>query len=278
MHKPIGVHIQITLAILMVCFLTLSGCASKKAAVKIEPATKAVSVAPAKTINTAANDADPADDDLDADFDDDEITAEVKQVADPLEPINRVMFHFNDKVYFWVLKPVARGYRFVVPSDIRLVVKNFFFNLAAPIRVANCLLQAKGKAAAAEVGRFFINSTIGILGFADLTENNPDFNPPAEDLGQTLGRYGIGNGFYIVWPFLGPSTLRDSIGSFGDTFLSPIYYVQPWSVKLGIKAYEVVNETSFRIGDYEALKEAALEPYTSLRNAYIQNRRKKVEE
>jgi len=103
-------------------------------------------------------------------------------------------------------------------------------------------------------------------------------NPGEEDLGQTLGSYGIGNGFYIVWPILGPSTLRDSMGMVGDWFLNPVSYVEPTETYLEIRAVETVNETSFKIGDYESLKEAAIDPYVALRNAYIQHRKKKVEE
>lgn len=286
MGRPIWGYIAKSLAVLSIAFLMLSGCAAKRTSLKKEPVTQTASVAPAakpaaadsSTFEKTSEKEDALDDDLAADFDDGETTAPAPQVADPLEPVNRVMFHFNDKAYYWVLKPVARGYRFIVPGDVRLAVKNFFFNLATPIRLANCLLQFKGKAAVAETGRFFINSTVGILGFGNVTENMPEFNPPEEDLGQTLGSYGIGNGLYIIWPILGPSTLRDSVGRFGDTFLSPISYVQPWELALGIRAYEIVNETSLRIGDYEAFKEAALEPYTSMRNGYIQNRLKKVAE
>lgn len=103
----------------------------------------------------------------DLDFLEEEAEEETVQVADPLKPWNRAMFHFNDKFYFWVLKPVTQGYRFVIPEDIRVGVKNFFNNLAAPIRVANSLLQGKWGGAWAEFSRFFINSTVGVLGLAD---------------------------------------------------------------------------------------------------------------
>jgi phospholipid-binding lipoprotein MlaA len=201
------------------------------------------------------------------------------QIADPLAPWNKVMFQFNDKVYFWILKPVARGYRVVVPHVVRNSVKNFFVNLAFPARFVNSLLQAKGQNATNELGRFLFNSTVGVLGFWDAAGKfYPDLNPVSEDLGQTLGRYRMGNGFYIVWPVLGPSTLRDSVGLFGDRFLNPVAYVEPTEASLGISAYDKVNGLSFRIGDYEALKDAALDPYEAFRDAYIQYRSKKVAE
>ena len=99
-----------------------------------------------------------------------------------------------------------------------------------------------------------------------------------EDLGQTLGTYGIGNGFYIVWPFIGPSSLRDTVGLVGDGFLTPVYYVNPWEASLGIEANDKINDTSLHIGDYEDLKESAVDPYVAIRDAYTQHRKKEVEE
>lgn len=202
----------------------------------------------------------------------DEKPSAAATVSDPLVSWNRLMFHFNDKLYFWVLKPVAKGYRAVFPAPVRTGVKNFFFNITTPIRFASCLLQGKLGPAGRELGRFFINSTIGVLGFGNPARDFPKFNPPQEDLGQTLGVYGLGNGLYIVWPVLGPSTLRDSVGMVGDYFLDPVNYVTPWWDSAAIDGVDTINSTSFRIGDYEALKSAALDPYEALRDAYIQNR------
>jgi phospholipid-binding lipoprotein MlaA len=217
-------------------------------------------------------------DDGNLDFFDEETEEEVVEVADPLLPLNRAMFHFNDRLYFWVLKPVARGYRAVIPTPVRSGVRNFFHNLTMPIRMLSCILQGKGRAASAELTSFLINSTVGVLGFGNPAKRWPELNPSDEDLGQTFGTYGIGNGFYIVWPVLGPSTLRDSVGMVGDWFLNPVSYVSPTEAYLGIRAVDTVNETSFRIGDYESVKEAAIDPYVAFRNAYIQYRKKKVEE
>ncbi len=211
-------------------------------------------------------------------FFDKDTKEEVVHVADPLSPWNRAMFHFNDKLYFWLLKPISRGYRAVIPTPVRSGVKNFFRNITMPIRMVSCLLQGKGRAASAELSRFLINSTVGVLGFGNPARRWPELNPSEEDLGQTLGSYGIGNGFYIVWPVLGPSTLRDSVGMVGEWFLDPVSYVDPTEAYLEIWTLDKVNETSFRIGDYESLKEAAIDPYVAFRNAYIQYRKKKVEE
>jgi len=222
------------------------------------------------------NKEDSSDDSLE--FFGEDAKEEVVQVADPLSPWNRAMFHFNDKLYFWLLKPLSRGYKAVIPTPVRSGVKNFFHNLTMPIRMVSCLLQGKGRAASAELSRFLINSTVGVFGFGNPARRWPELDPSEEDLGQTLGSYGIGNGFYIVWPILGPSTMRDSIGMVGDWFLDPVSYVHPTEAYLEIWTLDKVNETSFKIGDYESLKEAAIDPYVALRNAYIQHRKKKVEE
>lgn len=214
---------------------------------------------------------------FDDNFFEDEFEENKVQIADPLAPWNKAMFHLNDKLYFWLLKPLARAYKAVTPDIFRIGVKNFFCNLAFPIRFVNCILQGKGNDASIEFARFFMNSTLGVLGFGSPADDQPHLTPPdEEDLGQTLAKYGAGNGIYIVWPVIGPSTLRDSVGMVGDFFLNPVSYVEPGEAELGLKGFEKVNQTSFRIGDYEALKKAAIDPYTAVRNVYLQFREKKV--
>jgi phospholipid-binding lipoprotein MlaA len=206
-----------------------------------------------------------------------EMKPAVTHVADPLAPWNRIMFKFNDKMYFWVLKPVARGYNAVVPTFFRDCIQNFFTNLGTPVRMANCILQAKGEAAIAELAKCLTNSTIGVLGFGNPARHFPALNPDGEDLGQTLGRYGIGQGIYLVWPLLGPSTLRDSLGLAGDYFLEPTSYIHPFAASLGVDSVQKVNKTSLQLGQYEAFKASAIEPYSAARDAYLQYRQGKVE-
>ena len=146
-------------------------------------------------------------------------------IKDPIEPINRAFFQFNDKLYFWVMKPIAVGYSFVTPEPVRIGVNNFFYNLSFPVRFINCLLQGKGLAASDEVVRFFINSTVGMAGFLDVATNKLEIKKNEVDLGLTFGRWGMGPVFYINWPILGPSTLRDTVGFAGDAFLYPISYI-----------------------------------------------------
>ena len=132
----------------------------------------------------------------------------------PLEPFNRAMYHFNDKLYFWLLKPVAQGYGKVVPEAARVGVSNFFANLAFPIRFVNCLLQANFEGAAAELGRFTVNTLWGVGGFLDpASSKDINLSKQDEDFGQTLGAYGLGQGFFINWPIFGPSSPRDTVGA-----------------------------------------------------------------
>ncbi|UCF84408.1 MAG: VacJ family lipoprotein [Desulfobacteraceae bacterium] len=198
-------------------------------------------------------------------------------IADPLEPINRIFFHFNDKLYFWVLKPVATGYKKVAPEPLRISVRNFFSNLFTPIRAVNCLLQGKFKGFGNELLRFVANSTVGMLGFMDPAKTALNLEKQDEDFGQTLGLYGLGPGFFINWPILGPSSLRGTVGVVGDGFIDPLnYLVDSTLYNAATRGYEQVNTTSLTIGEYESLKKAALDPYVSLRDAYYQYRKNKI--
>ena len=211
------------------------------------------------------------------DYANDTFKEERVEIADPLEPFNRAMHQFNDKLYFWALKPVAQGYKTVVPEPARISVKNFFSNLGFPARFLSCLLQADFSGAATESGRFTINTVWGIGGLLDPSSGKElDLQKQDTDLGQTLGVYGVGQGFYIVWPVLGPSSPRDSVRYCRRLFsVSRLLYFS--LVRLvGSLDYEEVNATSLRIGDYESLKDAAIDPYVAFRDAYIQYRLKKV--
>ena len=193
-------------------------------------------------------------------------------IADPIEPLNRAFFVFNEKAYYWVFKPVARGYNFVVNEDIRVSIRNFFNNLGTPARVVNNLLQGNLRATGTELLRFFMNSTMGILGLFDTARDGFGIEQKDADLGQTLGKYGIGQGMYLVLPVLGSTTLRDAAGDFGDAYLSPITYIEPQGAAVGVWAYREVNKVSLRLGMYEELTAAALDPYIAVRDFYIQNR------
>ncbi len=200
------------------------------------------------------------------------------EIYDPIEPVNRAFFHFNDKLYFWVLKPVATGYTKIFPEPLRVSVRNFFHNIFMPVRAVNCLLQGKIKGFGTEIARFVVNSTMGVCGFGDAAKTAFNIDKRDEDFGQTLGFYGLGPGIYINWPLLGPSSIRDTVGMVGDGFLNPVNYVEPVKYSIAIKAYDQINRASLSIGQYEALKKAAFDPYISLREAYYENRCYKIRE
>lgn len=199
------------------------------------------------------------------------------EIADPLEPVNRAFYTFNDKLYFWVMKPVAKGYNRVFPEPMRVSFNNFFSNIATPIRVVNAFLQADFKGAGTEVFRFVVNTTMGVFGFGDAGREVFGVEKREADFGQTLGVYGLGPAFFINWPFLGPSDLRDSFGYAGDYFLDPVNYTPFWT-EVGAKGTDRVNSTSLMLGRYESLKRAALDPYISLRNAYHMYRLNQIKE
>ena len=215
----------------------------------------------------------------DEEFDllEEELDEQEVKVPDPLEPVNRLMFGFNDVLYFWIFEPVAGTYKAVVPQPVRLGVRNFFQNVSTPARYVNCLLQGKGPQAGTELHRLWVNTTEGILGFGDPAKDRYGLEPTYEDLGQTLAVHGMEDGFYIVWPLLGPSTLRDSLGRVGDAFLNPVRYVEPCGVSVGLSATRGINEGSLHVGEYEEFKASSLEPYIAMREGYIQYRHESIQ-
>ena len=226
----------------------------------------------------------------DEDFDeeeleeDEEFEDEVAEINDPLYPINYAFFNLNDILYVVIMKPAAQTYNFFIPVEFRTVISNFFYNLRFPIRFVNSLLQFKGTKAAQELGAFLLNSTIGLAGLGEVG-SHWDLKPSPEDLGQTLGFWGAGNGFYIMYPILGPSSLRDSARFVDSYFLDPVGWLQydkfggySWRTTLAITAYDKFNELSLEYEDIDALKEAALDPYVAIRDAYVEHRNKLIAE
>jgi|FLOH01.1.fsa_nt_gi phospholipid-binding lipoprotein MlaA len=201
----------------------------------------------------------------------DEATVEL---ADPLEGINRIAFAFNDRLHDWVLQPVSRVYSAVLPADLRLCLKNFFCNLSSPVFLANDLLQGKFVDGAVVVSRFVLNSTIGIGGLVDVAESDFGLKLQKEDLGQTLGIWGVGDGFYICWPLLGPSTLRDSVGMVGDGLLHPLelYQGAGKTAPLAYTATRQLNRFSLNPDIYTDVRRFSLDPYVAMRQAYAEYR------
>ena len=260
------------LTALALCCLLLAACAAanppRPAA---EPRLLAAADGPASDAGAFSDESTAK---LDALLDEDYEQAQTNatRIADPLEPVNRVFFQFNDKLYFYVLKPTARVYNAATPEIMRVGVKNVFDNLRYPIRLVSCLLQGKGGDALRETGSFLLNSTLGMLGLFDLAKNHESLKTNREDLGQTFGAWGAGHGFYLVLPVLGSTSLRDGLGGAGDSFLDPVTYLTPWEHSLAVKGYDKFNGVALSLGDYEALKQAAIDPYLAVRDAYVQHR------
>lgn len=199
------------------------------------------------------------------------------ETSDPLESMNRVFFEVNDKLYFWVLKPVNRAYSTVVPLDFRQCFGNFFDNIAAPVHVVNNLLQGKFAGAGIDLSRFLINSTAGVLGLGDPALRSFGLEPQLEDFGQTLGVWGVGEGAYLYLPIIGPLTLRDSVGFAGDTVTHPATYVCAGYLEgTGYYTADKVNLLSLHPDLYEDMKKFSLDPYISMRQVYLEYRRNKV--
>ena len=194
-------------------------------------------------------------------------------MPDPLMPVNRFFFQVNDKLYFYALKPVARGYKAVLPERVRVCVKNFLYNLAMPVRLINCVLQLKPGKAGIVLGRFILNTTIGAGGLFDPAASKFGLEKVDEDTGQTFGVYGMKEISYLNVPILGPSNVRDLLGYVGDTVMHPLFYVSPWWIFFAEVALDKVNTTSLTLGEYEEFKASALDPYTAMKDAYFQHRR-----
>jgi phospholipid-binding lipoprotein MlaA len=198
-----------------------------------------------------------------------------KNPADPFEGFNRGVYEFNEAVDKAVLKPVAEGYRFVVPQFIRSSVGNFFSNLNDVLVALNNVLQGKFKAAYSDFGRVAINSTIGVLGLFDVA-SEAGIEKHDEDFGQTLGWWGVRDGPFIMLPFFGPSTARDTVGRVGDYFTDAVTYVDPTRSRNVLWGTRVVNRRSELLDASKVLETAALDPYEFIRDAYLQRRRNLV--
>jgi len=198
-------------------------------------------------------------------------------LPDPLYYLNKGVFHFNDALYTYALTPATHIYRGIVPEPARRGVINFYNNLTAPVRIVNCLLQGKTESAGVELGPFMVNSTIGILGFWNAAAREPNLSPQpdSEDLGQTFGVWGMGHGFYLCVPVIGPSTLRDGLGLAGDSFIDPVFYISS-ELSPFLRISERLNWLSYHLGEYEEIKAGALDPYESFKDIYLQYRQKAV--
>lgn len=208
----------------------------------------------------------------------DQIAAEVSTNPadhDPLERFNRAMFAVNDFLDSYLLVPIAKAYRFIMPETLREMGRNFFESLNEPVVAINDLLQADFENAGVSASRFFINSTVGLFGFFEVAERLELKEHPA-DFGQTLHHYGVGKGAYIVLPFFGPSTLRDTVGTGIDSLLNPIGYLLDAETRLYLKASEIVVKREGSLDQVEELKKGSVDYYAAVRSAWQQNRAREL--
>ena len=191
---------------------------------------------------------------------------------DPLEGFNRARYSFNDGFDQAIDKPVASAYRDVLPSPIRTGVRNFFGNIADLWIGVNNLLQGKPIEFMSDWVRFAFNSTIGLFGFIDVA-SDMGIEKHDEDFGQTFGRWGAGDGAYIVWPFLGSSGVRDSFGLIFDLGLDPVLQHEPVRVRNAMTILRATGKRADLLDASRILEEAALDKYVFQRDAYLQRRR-----
>ncbi len=195
-------------------------------------------------------------------------------VYDPLEPMNRMFFTFNDLAFEWVLDPALSGYAYIVPEELRICVDNFFSNLSSPLRFVHSLLQGEFEQSGIVLKRFLINSTAGVYGLVDVASQEYGMAPQKADFGQTLGRWGLGEGPYLYWPVLGPSNLRDTVGLAADSFaIYSLYFYDNSSLDLTQNAVDRLNMLSLKKETYKELKKFSLDPYAASRQAYLDYRR-----
>jgi phospholipid-binding lipoprotein MlaA len=194
---------------------------------------------------------------------------------DPIEPVNRAIFAFNDGLDRAIIKPVAEGYRAVMPGMLRTGVTNFFSNIEDVWIAVNNLLQGKAEAGLGDVMRVAINSTFGLLGVIDVA-SDAGLDKHSEDFGQTLGRWGFGSGPYLVLPFFGPSSLRDGIGWMFDSGADPVVHIGDVGTRNTAYVVRVADRRANLLDATQMLEEAAIDKYTFTRESYLQRRRSQV--
>jgi len=191
---------------------------------------------------------------------------------DPLESFNRAIYKFNDVADGAVIKPISKGYKNIAPTFIVKGVNNFFNNIRDVVTVINELLQGKIEYAANDTGRILVNSTIGLLGFVDVHSMNGG-ERRKEDFGQTLGYWGVGQGAYLVLPFIGPSSTRDAVGFVTDTLaFDPISYINNVRGRNQVRILQFIDARTELLNASAIMDEASLDPYAFQRDAYLQYR------
>ncbi|MBS1106944.1 MAG: putative VacJ-like lipoprotein [Deltaproteobacteria bacterium] len=197
--------------------------------------------------------------------------------SDPLEPMNRPIFAGNQALDRFVIDPVSQVYGKVIPVPVKRAVRSIFANLNAPVSLVNQVLQLRARTAARTLGRFALNSTLGFGGIFDPAAEL-GWNEQRADFGQTLGNYGVGPGFYLVLPLLGPSTARDAVGSAVDLLLRIDTWLLPLPGQLFLGGGFGISERDTRREELRALREGSIDFYAAVRSAYLQTREARIRE
>ncbi|MEO8410087.1 MAG: VacJ family lipoprotein [Propionivibrio sp.] len=194
---------------------------------------------------------------------------------DPYEGFNRAVFQVNEAIDKAVIKPVAQGYDAAAPLPVKVGVGNFFGNLADAWTAINNFLQGKGGQGFSDVGRVLVNTTVGIGGIFDVA-SEMGLEKHAEDFGQTLGTWGVGDGPYFVWPIIGPRTTRDTFGWALDSYVDPVMNLDdvPWRNSLA--GTRLIDVRARLLPTDKLIEQAAFDKYTYIRDAYLQNRRSAI--
>lgn len=188
--------------------------------------------------------------------------------GDPIEPLNRGIYAFNDGADRWVVRPTAKAYDKVMPRVVKIGVGNVFDNLATPATAVNQLLQGKPLRSLSDTGRFLVNTVLGVGGLIDVA-THAGFAKHDEDFGQTLGVWGVGSGSFLMLPLRGPSTVRDTLGFVVDGVLNPIRYVKPNDSRAAVMALYVIDLRTTLLGVDQLVSG---DEYLFLRDAYLQRR------
>jgi phospholipid-binding lipoprotein MlaA len=232
--------------------------------------TAATAHSTASTHNNAASD-DPGDD-----------YGKTEVISDPIQPVNRGTFWFNHQLYHYVLHPVVKTYKTVIPLPVRTGVSNVFENVEYPIRFVNDLLQWQPKRAGLETEKFLLNTTAGVGGLFKVSNKIPSLaDVPKTDTTATLAKWKVPEGPYIVWPIIGPKSARDTVGFVGDVGLSPVTWVTMGAAgglagasAVAVSAPDATQNVSSKLDAYETVTDHAVDRYEAVRSAYKQNRKK----
>ena len=199
-------------------------------------------------------------------------TGHTTSEADPWEGMNRSVYRFNDAFDDHIMRPVAKAYQTITPHWLDVGLSNFFNNLGDVPNGLNNLLQGKPLQALSDLGRIGVNSSIGLLGFIDVA-TPIGLERHNEDFGQTLAVWGVGNGNYLVLPFLGPSSVRDGAGWLADFQTEPYYYLNDTGAYYGLFVVDAIDIRADLLGASRILEQASLDPYVFHRETYLQRRK-----